>query len=232
MAPNSRIILTRHAQAEHNVDLDYSIPDAPLTPLGRKQAQSLAPQVSPLQKEVELVVTSPLSRTLQTTLLGWGPAAKRLGISNVICLPQAQEVNDLPCDTGVSREKLQAKPEFKGFDFSMLTPDWISKEGFWSPDAADERARWVREWLRARPEQTIVLVAHGDILRRITSGPNGPSTYMWKNAEARIYRFDPKSVETEDCFLDDKEFVAAAGGYEPTSTEMDLVGGEPGAEKL
>lgn len=24
MAPNSRIILTRHAQAEHNVDLDYS----------------------------------------------------------------------------------------------------------------------------------------------------------------------------------------------------------------
>jgi hypothetical protein len=24
MAPNSRIILTRHAQAEHNVDLDYT----------------------------------------------------------------------------------------------------------------------------------------------------------------------------------------------------------------
>lgn len=24
MAPNSRLILTRHAQAEHNVDLDYS----------------------------------------------------------------------------------------------------------------------------------------------------------------------------------------------------------------
>ncbi|KAK3044224.1 hypothetical protein LTS18_001848, partial [Coniosporium uncinatum] len=93
MAPNSRIILTRHAQAEHNVDLDYSskphphqtaapqviklnlpclnpVPDAPLTPLGRKQAASLAPQIPSLQSQADLIVTSPLKRTLQTTLLG------------------------------------------------------------------------------------------------------------------------------------------------------------------
>lgn len=29
MAPNSRIILTRHAQAEHNVDLDYTSESSP-----------------------------------------------------------------------------------------------------------------------------------------------------------------------------------------------------------
>lgn len=75
----------------------FLVPDAPLTPLGKKQAASLAPQVRKLASEVDLVVTSPLQRTLQTTKLGWGEAVKRLGIQNVICLPQAQECNGHPC---------------------------------------------------------------------------------------------------------------------------------------
>lgn len=134
----------------------------------------------------------------------------------------------MPCDTGSSREKLEANPEFADFDFSKLTPDWTSKQGFWAPDSESilNRARWVRQWLRARPEKTIVLVAHGDVLRQITAGPSGPSTYHWKNAEARVFHFDSKSVDSEDCFLDQEKIVAAAGGYEPTSTEMDLIGGE------
>lgn len=123
MAPNSRIILTRHAQAEHNVDLDYSseqthnlsnekdtkltrhatVPDAPLTPLGKKQAATLAPQVKELAKEVDLVASSPLKRTLQTTKLGWAPAVERLGgLAKVACLPQAQECND--CMTTFARK--------------------------------------------------------------------------------------------------------------------------------
>lgn len=69
------------------------VPDAPLTPLGKKQAATLAPQIKELAKEVDLVVSSPLKRTLQTTKLGWAPALERLGIENIICLPQAQECN-------------------------------------------------------------------------------------------------------------------------------------------
>lgn len=185
----------------------------------------LSPQIPHLQNEVDLVVTSPLQRTLQTTKLGWGPAIERLGVENVICLPQAQECNDFPCDTGSPREYLEANPEFADFDFSMLTPEWTSKKGFWSPDpqAISNRARWVRQWLRDRPEKTIVLVAHGDILRNILAGPHGPSSYPWKNAEARIFHFDQASVWTDDCFLDQERVVAAAGGYAPTSTEMDIV---------
>lgn len=120
---------------------------------------------------------------------------------------------------------LESDQEFAGFNLSSLTPDWIGKRGFYAADAASiaNRARWVRQWLRERPEKTIVLVAHGDILRQITAGPGGPSTYMWKNAEARIYRFDEASVNTDDCFLDERDIVAVAGGYAPTSTEMDLV---------
>lgn len=132
--------------------------------------------------------------------------------------------DDCPGDTGSSREKLEANPEFAGFDFSQLPADWTSKQGFWAPDRASlaNRARWVRQWLRDRPEQDIVLIAHGDILRNITAGPNGPSVYDWKNAEVRIFHFDEKSLKTEDCFLDEEGVVAAAGGYAPTSTEMDI----------
>ncbi|KAK3117001.1 hypothetical protein LTR53_002083 [Teratosphaeriaceae sp. CCFEE 6253] len=231
MAPDSRIILTRHAQAEHNVTFDWSIRDAPLTPLGIKQAASLAPKVAHLQAEVDLLVTSPLTRTIQTTRRGWAPALQRLGLANVILFPQAQEVNDYPCDTGRPRAEIEGEAEFAGFDLAPLTDDWTSKRGFWADDdeTVAERARWVRRWLRARPEKTIVLVAHGDILRRITAGPGGPSGYGWNNAEARIFRFDPESVDTKDCFLDEKGVVAASGGYDLTSTEADMMAadGEP-----
>ncbi|KAI1081824.1 phosphoglycerate mutase-like protein [Whalleya microplaca] len=225
MAPNSRLILTRHAQAEHNVDLDYSIADAPLTPLGKKQAASLATQIPDLQKEADLVVSSPLRRTLQTTYLGWGPATARLGgLKNVICLPEAQECNSLPCDTGSPREVLEADPEFAVFNLDPLKPEWTSKEGFWAPTEAalNNRAKWVRKFLRERPEKNIVLVSHGDILRRITADPTGISTYPWKNAEVRIFEFDPKYVDTEDCWIYQKENVAAAGGYGLTSTDLDF----------
>ena len=65
---------------------------------------------------------------------------------------------------------LEADPELAGFDFSPLTPDWDSKQGFYAADEASltARAQWVRQYLRSRPETEIVVMAHGDILRRIT----------------------------------------------------------------
>ncbi|EME89158.1 uncharacterized protein MYCFIDRAFT_121120, partial [Pseudocercospora fijiensis CIRAD86] len=186
MAPTSRIFLTRHAQAESNVDLDYSIPDAPLTALGKKQAASLALQIPKLQEEIDLVLSSPLKRTLQTTKLAWAPAIQRLGgLSKVLCLPQAQECNGWPCDTGSSKDTLLADPEFAEFDLSLLTPDWTSKQGFYAIDIVSlhKRAQWVRQFLRDRPEKNIVLVAHGDFLRTITREADRFSTYPWKNAE-------------------------------------------------
>ncbi|KAK3056636.1 hypothetical protein LTR09_002429 [Extremus antarcticus] len=220
MAPTSRLYLTRHAQAEHNVDLDYTIPDAPLTPLGRKQASSLAHTIpSHLQTRVDLLVSSPLKRTLQTTLLGWNPVVQRLGKENIICLPEAQECNDHPCDTGSSRQELEANPEFECLNLERLTEDWT---------IIAERAMKVRQFLREREEEEIVVVAHGDILRQITATVDGPGTYSWRNAEMRVYRFDSGSVESEDCWLTLEEVVEVTGGFAPTSTEMDIPGEEKG----
>ncbi|GAK66815.1 phosphoglycerate mutase-like protein [Moesziomyces antarcticus] len=219
MAPQSRIFLTRHSQAEHNVADDYSIPDAPLTALGKQQSGRLPSLTQELQARAQVILSSALKRTLQSTKIGYAPAIERLGgLSKVVLLPQLQECNDFPCDTGSAKEVLERDPELQGFDFSPLTPDWTSKQGFYAADQAslNNRAQWVRQYLRSRPEQDIVVMAHGDILRRITGEP-----YPWKNAEVRLFQFDPASVDSDACPLVHVQDVATGGAVaEPTSGDM------------
>lgn len=140
----------------------------------------------------------------------------------MICHPAAQECNDFPCDTGVPREELEKIEEFAGFDFARLTPDWTSKQGFYAADqdALTNRARSVRHFLRDRPEQEIALIAHGDFLRRITCDADAPSDYMWKNAEVRVFEFDPETVESESCLLKFVETVPGAEGYGWSDREL------------
>ncbi|KOS14976.1 hypothetical protein Malapachy_0720 [Malassezia pachydermatis] len=132
MAPTSRIYLTRHAQAMHNVSEDTTISDAVLTPLGHQQAARLATLTPEIQSVAEVIISSPLRRTLQTTAAGYAPAIERLGgHANIVCLPQLQECSHNPCDTGSAREILESHPEFSKYNLSLLTPEWISKKDFY-----------------------------------------------------------------------------------------------------
>ena len=200
-----------------------TVPDAALTPLGTRQAAALAPKLARYAKEIDLIVTSPLKRTLETTLLGWQPAIEKLGIENVIVHPASQECNNLPCDIGSQREVLQKMSEFVGLNFSSLTPDWTSKQGFWAADAKaiSNRARSVRHFLKSRPEKNIVLVSHGDFLRKLTAGVDSPNHYSWNNAEVRIFKFDPASIDSDDSFLLFDEEIEGAGGYSRGVTGVD-----------
>lgn len=68
----------------------------------------------------------------------------------------------------------------------------------------------------------ILLVAHGDILRRITASPLGPGTLPWNNTEVRIFEF-VNIEDEENCFLHQVEDdVAVAVGYD--LTPMDELG--------
>ena len=97
-----------------------------------------------------------------------------------------------------SREDLEANPEYSGLDFSLLTPDWTSKRGFYAPETKSlaARARWNGKWLRERPEKDIVVVAHADCLRYITEGHN--SLKYWANTEVRVYTFKCEEGEDEE----------------------------------
>lgn len=206
---SKRVYLLRHGQAEHNVNEDFSIHDAVLTPLGRQQCIEFAEANPDFQNVPEVILTSAFRRTLSTTLLALPQAFERLAPQGkVILVPQLQETHDHPCDTGSDRAVLEATEEFKdltskGIDWSPLTDDWNKNEGFYAPtlEALVARAKWVRRSVRDRPETNIVLVGHGGIFREIDgrSRSSDPavvaSLSRWGNVECRVYTFESDDDE-------------------------------------
>jgi broad specificity phosphatase PhoE len=100
MAPvpptSKKIHLTRHAQAEHNVAYDYTIPDAPLTALGREQSKNLHSMTKDnIQQTADLLVSSVMRRPMETMLIGYADLQKRLEKEGKppIILDTLQEVN-------------------------------------------------------------------------------------------------------------------------------------------
>ncbi|MCJ1402537.1 hypothetical protein MMC11_005757 [Xylographa trunciseda] len=186
----------RHAQGYHNLSIgNQSMHDPSLTPLGEAQCYQLC-QDFPYHGSVDLLVASPLRRTLYTMLLGFQPEVKR-GLT-IIALPEAQELADLPCDTGSNVQLLREEFHDQAIDFSLVEEGWNSKEGKWAADAefVEKRAREVRQWLKARPEKDIVLVTHGGFLHFLTEDWSD-STLLhgsgWANTEFRSYNFTLES---------------------------------------
>ena len=153
-----RIWFVRHGQAEHNVLLSQAasapdpeaawqagenVRDPGLTPLGFEQARRAS--TDPLIRDTalgppgsadraELVVVSAMRRTLQTALTMCDAAAERApdpkkAMFRVVALPDLQECNAVPCDTGRPLNELQA--EFgEAVDFGELegkADDWFVK---------------------------------------------------------------------------------------------------------
>ncbi|KZT54588.1 phosphoglycerate mutase-like protein [Calocera cornea HHB12733] len=182
------VYIYRHAQAEHNATSDWSIPDPPLTALGRTQARDIPPTFMDNFPEAltptPLLVSSALRRTIETSLLGFPSLPKP------VFMAELQEINDLPCDTGSSASRLAEL--FPQLDFTGLPEDWNSKRGRWEPTEAalQERARNTRTWLREQPGENAVVVSHGDFLRYyLAAGPSGKPEDHWENAEGRLYQF-------------------------------------------
>ena len=188
--------------------------DPDLTPFGELQCAYLAERF-PGHSSVDLLVCSPLRRTIYTTLLAFQPAVER-GVVPVIALPEAQETSDLPCDTGSEPSILTKEFQNVSVDLSQVTAGWNSKKGRWAPtkEAIEKRALETRQWMKARPEEEIVLVSHGGFLHWFTEDWSGfnegagehpvsvnwvPrkdggadekwSGTGWKNVECRTYQF-------------------------------------------
>jgi len=161
MAP--KLHLVRHAQGLHNVHDDYTrFRDPLLTPLGKQQCVELQKNF-PHHQGVELIVSSPIRRTLYTSLLSFKDDIKTKGLK-IIALPELQETTELPCDTGSDPIELANEFASDPIDFTLVHPDWNDKKkGKWAfeKEAITKRAREAREWLYQRPEKEIVVVTHG-----------------------------------------------------------------------
>lgn len=160
MAPNVHCV--RHAQGFHNLSIaNHAMHDPLLTSYGEEQCRTLRKQF-PNMKNVDLIVASPLKRTIYTALIAFEPVLKEKNLK-IICLPELQETSDLPCDTGLSVEELAKEFDGKPVDFGLVLPGWNNKRMKWAPSAPaiEKRAREARQWLMARPEKEIVVVSHG-----------------------------------------------------------------------
>lgn len=151
--------------------------DPKLTPFGDAQCRLLRENF-PRHDPIDLLVCSPLRRTVYTTLISFQPEIEQRGLK-VIALPELQEVGDWPCDTGsdlaVIREEFEGKP----VDLSRVPDDWNSNKGQWGPgdDVVKKRAAKVRQWLKARKEKNIVVVTHGGLVHYLTCDWTGDGKF-------------------------------------------------------
>lgn len=160
MAPTLHLV--RHAQGLHNLNADNTkIHDPDLTSLGEQQCAELQKHF-PYHQGVDLIVSSPIRRTLYTALLSFEDDIKSKNLT-IVALPELQETSDLPCDTGSTPAHLASEFARYHIDFTHVQEEWNVKTGRWSAheDAIKKRAQEAREWLAQRPEKEIVVVTHG-----------------------------------------------------------------------
>ncbi|KAB8267857.1 histidine phosphatase superfamily [Aspergillus minisclerotigenes] len=149
----------RHAQGVHNLShANHHLSDPELKPLGEEQARALGTRL-PTLDNIQLVLSSPQRRAIQTALLAFSSHVGD-GSLQVVAWPEVQEASDLICDTGRDLPDIQAEFERLPVDFALVEPGFHIKQGKWAPVASRllERAQLARQWLSQRPEKEIVMV--------------------------------------------------------------------------
>ncbi|EXJ70984.1 uncharacterized protein A1O5_05977 [Cladophialophora psammophila CBS 110553] len=125
----SIIFIVRHAESKHNVDKDFNQFDPGLTAFGVQQAEQLG-RTFPDPKSISVILTSPLQRAIQTSLLAFPNILDKRyfdsqsgqgtdGGAELLIDADAQERSDLPCDTGLDRASLGKM--FPHLDFCQFT---------------------------------------------------------------------------------------------------------------
>ncbi|CAI0548433.1 unnamed protein product [Linum tenue] len=184
--------LVRHAQGVHNVAgaQDHSALmspryfDANLSPLGSQQVRDLSSYVvsSGILAKIQLVVTSPLSRTIETAVKVFDRKLTSESVQN--SGDDAAEMSDVnyppilayelcrerlglhPCDK--RRTVTEYRSLYPDVDFSLIESD---DDVMWKPDAretfAEVAARGLKfmNWLWTRPEKEIAIVCHDRFLQ-------------------------------------------------------------------
>lgn len=170
MAANRRVYLLRHGQSTFNAaysltGVDPLLFDAPLSELGRQQVTEVANQVS--QLNLELIVTSPLTRCLETaTRLVDGADLP------ILIQPLLRERLFCSCDVGRHPDLLAA--DFPTLDFGHLDSVWWyvaepDQQSFSIEpvERFEQRVADFRLWLNHRSESSILIVGHADFFTHL-----------------------------------------------------------------
>lgn len=190
----TKVIFIRHGQTEWNVTGRYQgQSDVKLTEEGKKQAEKLADNF-PVAK-VDAIYASDLCRAMVTA----ETIAKKFGLK-VQAEPAFRELSFGDWE-GLTYQQIVDKWEEAMANF-LQHPDILEIPGGESFPAVQQRAmKLLNELIEKHDGQTIVVVAHGAVLRTmLTAALHMPLQYLWSirqfNTAVNIVRYDSDANPT------------------------------------
>ncbi|KAK7732513.1 hypothetical protein SLS53_008398 [Cytospora paraplurivora] len=183
------ITLLRHGHAWNNMISGFPCRDPILTERGQAQAASVR-----LSRPPDLIVVSPLTRTLETAIIAFGHLFRNPNAPNAVPVqiwPDLRECGDRPYNQGRTRAQLQARYPF--LDFSECSPSGVYDN--YNERRGYRRARRVRRRLMemSRTYSHIVVVSHQGFIHRLNGG-----SARYRNCECWSYRVGVDFSITED----------------------------------
>ena len=239
----------RHGEGFHNIGIGNM--DARLTRKGWTQAHSLHTHAErhAAIAGIQLVVTSPLTRALETAAGAFGsPKGTKILMASQTSVPNLQEAHEpiyvqegktyiahetcrerlgpSSCDARRSRDILEES--FPGVDFSLLTngPDPYWKENSTEKESAVvARGQMFLDFIMRRPEINIAVVTHSAFLW-FTLANFGNE--MSKSVREKIQRWYENGEMRSLCLTDGGtlnivDTLHFVGGEAPTEPQQELI---------
>lgn len=187
LEPMSLFILVRHGQSTFNsafeaTGVDPLLFDAPLSNVGFEQLRNARLQLAALPKP-DVILSSPLTRAVQTTLGLFGDTGVQIDISAL-----HRERLENSCDVGRSPNKLAA--EFPNLRFDHLEDPWwhdgLKDDRGVSLEPQDDfydRVSRFSAWARSVHGKTIAVVGHCTFFGALTG-------HQFENCEVLCWQPD------------------------------------------
>ncbi|GAW16245.1 hypothetical protein ANO14919_056680 [Xylariales sp. No.14919] len=191
MPPTIHIIRT--AQGAHYTrdsgNIEYH--DPVLTKEGYEQCTELASEIAGLGHKFELVIASPMKRSIQTAIAVF---REYLRSKKIVLLPDLQELGMYPGDTGSPQGELERIFGTDVLDYYFVGPDWTDK----SPGSRSafsslfKRAHLARHFIRSvartyrDTDAHIAVLTHSHFINYLLTGYS--DTSVFKFAERRAFR--------------------------------------------
>ena len=163
---SKELFCIRHGTSQHNNAYLFigeqafnKYEDSKLLPSGYTEAQQLGRDWKKIN-EIELVIVSPLSRTLETaTQIFKGTNTQIIALDCLIEFPQHQHL----CNKRISKETLKEKYPHVNFDRIANDLYWDSEKEE-SYETLKERVSFSKQWISMRNEYKIAIVSHSSYL--------------------------------------------------------------------
>mmetsp|Transcript_95513 Transcript_95513/g.221557 ORF Transcript_95513/g.221557 Transcript_95513/m.221557 type:complete len:261 (+) Transcript_95513:48-830(+) len=192
LAPGEKIVyFIRHGEAMNNLgdhNIDEHMRDAPLTQRGKEQATQLRHKKllsdalgGNTSHRVQLIVASPMMRTLETALLAFNDmtAPRPSWVLSAVIREGDPDVPTWLCNYGDDNKGQQLIRKYQRMDLLMqyhaLPLGWSENTGYYKCTVPQVQKRFhdFKRWLLTRPESRIIVLTHGKIMYLATGARLG-----------------------------------------------------------